>query len=231
MAYIIPYKKYDGFRNMEIDEALLDTSIKNEYFPTLRLYGWLRPTLSLGRNQPYARINLNYCKDNNIDIVKRPTGGRAVFHHQELTYCFISPVEFLKKGNSVINSYREISEALILGFSKLGINLTFPEYKKVSVKDGYCMAVSTGSDLSYEGKKVIGSAQLRKHNYILQHGSILIDINNEILSSIFGSLNNYLNVITLKEIKTELDNINILSRAIMEGFQEKFSFDFEPFPI
>jgi len=231
MAYFISYKKLDGFKNMETDKALLDIAIEKQLDPILRFYGWSQPTLSLGRNQSLKNINTEYCANNNIDIVKRPTGGRALIHDKELTYSFITPVNFLSRGSSVIESYREISEALILGFKNLHLDLKFPEYKKISVKDGYCMALSTGTDLSYNGKKLIGSAQFRKQGYILQHGSILIDIDENLLLKIFNFKENFSNVITLSQIKPELGNIDVLAKAVKAGFREKFLFDFNPFPF
>ncbi|EKE04405.1 MAG: hypothetical protein ACD_20C00084G0025 [uncultured bacterium] len=226
MANFIPFEKFDGSTNMTIDELILADSIQNQLEPTLRLYGWLNPTLTLGRNQSFKGLNLDYCKQNNIDIVKRPTGGRAVLHHHELTYSFITPVEFLNNGHSVLYSYKEISDALITGFKKLNIELSYPEYKKVCVKDGYCMAISTGSDLNYNGKKLIGSAQFRQQNYILQHGSILIDIDKEMLANIFNSPTLDSNLTTINSINKDLADIELLSNAMKAGFEEKFSIKF-----
>lgn len=222
MLEFIPYEEYDGLTNMAVDVALLDKSIENGLLPALRLYGWSKPTVTIGRNQNISGINQEYCKKHNIDIVKRPTGGRALLHDMELTYSFICSVGFLKDGNSVIKSYKEISEALIISFTKVGISFTFPQYKKVDVKNGYCMAISTGSDLNFKGKKIIGSAQFRKQNYILQHGSILMDINYDTLTGIFGNKGLDDNVTTLKEINPDIMDINVLSKAIKAGFEEKF---------
>lgn len=229
MANFLEYTKFDGLVNMTVDEELLADSIRNRQEAVLRLYGWMKPTLSLGRNQSASGINIDYCKSNNIDIVKRPTGGRAVFHNEELTYSFITSVNLLKDGHSVINSYKEISDALVIGFKEAGINLLYPEYKKVSVKDGYCMAISTGSDLSFQGKKLIGSAQFRKQDYILQHGSILLDIDRGILSNIFNrfdGIGSNPEFTTIKEINPEFLDIKLLSEIIKSGFEKKFSLKF-----
>jgi len=227
MTRFIPYKKYSGSENMSIDLSILNESIKTNAQPVLRLYGWLKPTLSIGRNQPLTGINIDYCKTNNIDIIKRPTGGRAVLHDKELTYSFITPVDFLKNGQTVVSSYKEISEALIFGFKKFDINLSFPASKKVSVRNNFCMAISTGADLNYMEKKIIGSAQFRKQNYILQHGSILIDLDKCVVENIFNSKNADKNLITLTEINPEITNIEILSKAVIAGFNKKFGFDFK----
>jgi lipoate-protein ligase A len=226
MYNYLPYQVFDGQTNMNIDSDLLDNAIENNSVPTLRIYGWNKPTLTLGRNQPLDSIGVDFCNKNNIDVIRRITGGRAVFHHHEITYSFICCADFLDNGNTVIASYKEISEALILAFNKINIHLSFPEYKKVNVDKGYCMALSTGSDLNYKGKKIIGSAQYRKQNYILQHGSILIDMDMPILTSIFGTYLNRQEITFLKEINPDLDYFNILPNVIKEGFEEKFNGEF-----
>ena len=88
------------------------------------------------------------------------------------------------------------------------------------------MAISTGSDLNYNGKKLIGSAQFRKQNYILQHGSILIDINKDVLTDIFGNTALDDNIITLNTINPAISDIETLSKALKEGFEETFSLEF-----
>lgn len=223
MINFIPYSKYDGFKNMSMDEELLNDSIDNKLEPSLRLYGWSKPTITLGRNQSECGINQDFCAKNGIDIVRRVTGGRAVLHDKELTYCFIVPVSYLKNGNSVIESYKQISQALINAFQDLGIELSYPEYKKVSVKNEYCMAISTVADLCYKGKKLIGSAQFRKHDYILQHGSILLDVNKSILEGIFDTAEPDKNLITLKEINERLADIEVLSASLNKSFSLLFN--------
>lgn len=181
-----------GEKNMQIDNDLLEFAIKNQFKePIFRLYAWSPACISLGRNQNDDFLDKNFLKSKNIDIVKRLTGGRALLHDKELTYSYICPISSLKNGESVINSYKEISQFLIDGFKKLGVKLEFPQNKKphtkfVNSKFDYCMSISTGADLSYEGKKLIGSAQLRKEGYILQHGSILFDYDKSLIEQLFN---------------------------------------------
>jgi len=227
MGNYLPYSEYDGKINMQIDESILNSSIENKLNPTLRIYGWTKPTVTLGRNQDMKNINLKYCHENGINIVKRPTGGRALLHHKEITYCFVAPKSFLKNGDNVLRSYAEISEALINAFNEIGIQLNFPEHKKIALKNTYCMAISTGSDLSYKGKKLIGSAQFRKHDYILQHGSILLDIDYELLHNVFSIKDTIQNLITLKQIDPALIDINFLVNALKTGFERKFRLSFK----
>ncbi len=217
MARFILYTVNIGKFNMDFDESLLNQAIQEQTKePILRLYGWSPACVSLGRNQDESVVNAEYCKENGIGIVKRLTGGRALLHDNELTYSFVTPVEFLKNGSSVISSYKEISGGLIEGFRLLGIDLEFPTERKANSKPEYCMSLSTGADLSYQGKKLIGSAQFRKENYILQHGSILIDYDVEKIKNIFGESPDTSKIITLSEIKPDFD-FESLCKAIEAG--------------
>ena len=198
MKYI-KFGTYTGKENMQIDSDLLDNAINSQTTePIFRLYAWLPKCISLGRNQTGVNISGvnvsdtnasvgNTCVGNeiNIDIVRRVTGGRALLHDDEITYSYITPVSIVPNGESVTESYKYISGILIDFFKTLGVNLTFGENKKVSTKFNYCMLVSTGADVCYQGKKIIGSAQYRKNGYILQHGSILFGYDKQLLESLF----------------------------------------------
>lgn len=216
---------------MDYDEKLLEFSIKNNLkSPILRLYGWSPACVSLGRNQNEAGLDLDFCKQNNIDVVRRATGGRALFHNKELTYSFICPAEFLKAKDSVILSYKEISEALIFGMSELGISLEFPVNKKIKTSAEYCMSLSTGADLSFKGKKLIGSAQVRKCGYILQHGSILMDVDLNFIKKLFHEDANPDEITFLRKINQNI-TLDKLTLAIKRGFEKKFCLNFEDFEL
>lgn len=194
-----------GEKNMQIDSDLLDFAIKNQLKePIFRLYAWSPACVSLGRNQDFRFLNKELLKAKNIDVVKRLTGGRALLHDKELTYSYICPVSSLENGESIINSYKEISKFLIMGFEKLGIKLEFGQNKRYHTKFDYCMSVSTGADLSFEGKKLIGSAQFRKEGYILQHGSILLDYNKDLIEQLFNE----------KVDENTLTSINLINPAL-----------------
>ncbi len=186
MKYV-EFEVNTGEKNMQIDSDLLEFAITNQLEePTFRLYAWSPACVSLGRNQNDEFLDKEFLKTNKIDVVRRLTGGRALLHDKELTYSYICPVASLKCGESVVNSYKEISQFLIDGFAKLGINLQFPEHKSVHTKFDYCMSISTGADLCHNDKKFIGSAQFRKEGYILQHGSILFDYDENLIEKLFG---------------------------------------------
>ena len=208
----IEYKIDTGARNMQIDSDLLDESINNNSSePVLRLYGWKPACISLGRNQDDCFIDKEILEKYNIDVVKRLTGGRALLHDNELTYSYVTPVSAVENGEKVTESYKYISGLWIKIFETLGIELTIGGLERHITKNNYCMAVSTGADLCYQGKKFIGSAQCRKNGYILQHGSILIDYNKTFLDKIFNEQTDYSTITTLKEINSHLGIDDIIN--------------------
>ena len=214
----IPYEVKTGKENMQIDSELLDNAIKSSSKePIFRLYGWQPACLSLGRNQREDFIDTKLLTDLNIDTVRRLTGGRALLHDNEITYSYVCPISVLKNGDNVTKSYKEISQILIDKFSKIGIDLEFGGTKKLQGHVDYCMLVSTGADLCYQGKKLIGSAQYRKNGYILQHGSILYDYDKELLETIFKENIDTSSIISIKEINPKLtkqDLLNALSHNL-----------------
>lgn len=215
MIKYIPFAVYDGKKNMDIDAQLLEDAISSHQEDAVfRLYGWNPPCISLGRNQDDNFLDKDFLKKNNIDVVRRLTGGRALLHDNEITYSFICPVEYLENGEHIVSSYKEISQILIDKFKKLGIELDFGTAKPVKTGFDYCMLISTGADLCYKNKKLIGSAQCRKNGYILQHGSILYDYDKELLEKIFGEKVDRSEITTIKEINPDIskeDIIKILS--------------------
>lgn len=213
----IPYKVYTGSRNMQIDSDLLENAIKSQIKePVFRLYGWSPACVSLGRNQKSDFIEEEFLSANNIDVVRRLTGGRALLHDDEITYSYVCPVSSLNNGENVVLSYKEISKILIDAFKDIGIELDFGGVKKPQGHLDYCMLVSTGADLCFKGRKLIGSAQFRKEGYILQHGSILYDYNRELLEKIFKETIDMSSITTIKEINPALkkeDIIDLLSNV------------------
>ncbi len=206
----LPFEVNSGEYNMKKDSELLDNAIKNSLRePIFRLYGWSPACVSLGRNQKSDFLDGNFLKENNIQVVRRLTGGRALLHDNEITYSFVCPASNLKNGENVVESYKEISQIFIDKFRKLGIVLDFGG-KPARGHFDYCMLVSTGADLCFNGKKLIGSAQFRKEGYILQHGSILYDYDKELLEKIFKETVDVSSITCIKEINPEITKNNIL---------------------
>ena len=159
------------------DAEMLKDAINNKLEePLFRLYGWHPACISLGKNQKDDFLG------ERLSYVRRLTGGRALFHDDEVTYCYVGKEQ---KNESVIDSYKKVSGILIDFFKTLGIELEYGNNKKVSTNYDYCMLLSTGADICYKGKKIIGSAQCRKNGYIMQHGSILFSYDKSVLEAIF----------------------------------------------
>lgn len=213
----IPFSVNSGKNNMEIDEEILNNAINTQSKDAIfRLYAWNPPCISLGRNQSDNFLDTKLLTKYGIDVVRRLTGGRALFHDKEITYSFVCPENYLKSGGSVIESYKEISQILIDTFQTLGIELSLGGEKGIHTKFDYCMLISTGADLCYNGRKFIGSAQCRKNGYILQHGSILLDYNREFLEELFKEKVTTDSIISLKEI-----NPKISAQKIIDAFELK----------
>lgn len=226
MAKLIEYKENTGKYNMDFDSQLLEDAIHNqEKEPIIRFYGWNPPCVSLGRNQSFDNINQAFCKEKGIDIVKRETGGRGLLHDDEVTYSFVSPIEFLQSGESVIASYKEISSAIINGFKNIDIELELGGKKKIEASHDYCMLLSTGADLSYNGTKLIGSAQYRKQGYLLQHGSVLFSYDQETIEKIFNEKTPKNSITCIDEINKDLTRQDIVF-CMVKGFKDYFNITF-----
>jgi len=196
---------------METDLKILEEAIlNNSRDMTVRFYTWSPKCVSLGKSQKEIRLG------GDIDVVKRPTGGRALLHDMELTYSVVCPI---KEGQSVIESYKEISDALMEGFKKLDIELDYAGERGKNFN--YCMNISSGADVSYKGRKLIGSAQFRKRGYLLQHGSILFDADFNYIEKIFMEKIDKNSIITLKEINPDI-TAEQLTEALEYGFKTKF---------
>ena len=212
----IGYKVYTGKENMQIDSDLLDSAIENQTKePIFRLYGWSPKCISLGRNQKGNFLT------GEIDSVRRLTGGRALLHDNEVTYSYISPISIIPDGESITKSYKYISGILLDFFKTLGVQLDFGENKKVSTHFDYCMLISTGADVCYQGKKIIGSAQFRKNGYVLQHGSILFGYNKELLERLFKE--EVKGITTVKEILPQVTKEEFIAK--LESYIKSESFN------
>jgi lipoate-protein ligase A len=187
-----------GAWNMAVDVALLEAARRGEAPPTLRLYGWQQPTLSLGRHQdPRAGIDHEYRRGRGIDLVRRPTGGRAVLHDQEVTYSIILPAA-LGRGAGVGEVYGVLSGVLQAGLTALLAELregavgqiSRPEHRPPStaehLKPASCFAAAAGGDELVDGRKLIGSAQARRGGAVLQHGSVLLALRRSDWLGLFG---------------------------------------------
>ena len=178
----------DGSRNMAIDAELLN-EVENSETPRtiVRFYSWQTPTISLGRNQQIAKaVDIDFCRASGIDIVHRPTGGRAVLHDDELTYAVISN-DTGAFGDTIYGNYKRVSEALCLGYNRLGVPaILAPDTRKPPPmdhdSDPPCFVSTSRYELMVDGRKIVGSAQRRIRRSFLQHGSMPITCNREALA-------------------------------------------------
>jgi lipoate-protein ligase A len=177
-----------GAWNMAVDEALLDYVAAATAPPTLRFYGWRPPCLSLGYFQRFEDVDTGACRAMGIDVVRRPTGGRAVLHEAELTYSIMLPVSVLGQDAGILPSYYRISRALQAALAALGIGTSLaPGSAAPSVhqQGPLCFDGPSAHEILLKGRKLVGSAQMRRADAILQHGSILIESRPERLAACF----------------------------------------------
>jgi len=163
----------DGAWNMAVDEWLMSTAAERP--PTLRLYGWRLPTVSLGRNERWRRaVDPLRLARLRVRLVRRPTGGRAVLHHRELTYSVTAPAgRYPDLGLRLEDTLDRIARALVLGLSQLGVAASVRRRSEpFGRQEGACFASTTRFELVSEGAKRVGSAQYRTPEAFLQHGSI-----------------------------------------------------------
>jgi lipoate-protein ligase A len=205
-----------GAWNMALDEAILDSVRRDEVRATLRLYAWQPACLSLGYAQSVNDVNLKALQENGWDLVRRPTGGRAILHTDELTYSVIGPPDDSRLSGSVLESYRCLSQALLHSLHLLNVPAEAHEIilnpgGQQPVKDNnpVCFEVPSNYEIIVDNKKLIGSAQARKRDGVLQHGSL----------PLFGDLTRIVRVLNYdsEEIQQEAAN-RLLARAItVEG--------------
>lgn len=179
--------------NMALDEALLEWHSKGKIGPVLRFYEWQPATLSIGYFQSVDKeIEMDAVRKHGLGFVRRPTGGRGVLHEHELTYSVIVSESYPDMPETVTEAYRVISGGVLEGFKNLGLDAQFSVPQTVQQTDdlkkpksAVCFDAPSWYELVVEGKKVAGSAQTRQKGVILQHGAILLSLDEEKLVSLF----------------------------------------------
>jgi len=218
-----------GSLNMAVDEFLF-LELPELPRTTLRFYQWIRPTASLGANQKLERVvNAEFCRRNGIDIVRRPTGGKVVLHHDEITYAVVSNDESIF-GPTLGSSYRRISEALVTGLGKLGLRASLagpppPDYAKGILP---CFSHPARDEIEIAGRKIVGSAQKRTGRRFLQHGSIPLRHDENLLRSATSYEKG--EGIRMTSLSAELGrDIGFAEAAgpLVEGFAEAFGAAFD----
>ena len=180
-----------GARNMARDMAILEAVSTGQASPTLRLYGWDPPCLTLGRHQGLDAADLEFCRREGIDVVRRPTGGRALLHHHELTYSIVAPLGEGPLPRALQDAYRLICGALVQAMRSLGVdaeltggevNLELPG-PRTTVP---CFEAPAGGEVVVGGRKLVGSAMRAHAGAILQHGAIVLDWDGRLQAGSMG---------------------------------------------
>jgi lipoate-protein ligase A len=224
--------------NMAMDEAIAVSVRKEIVPPTLRLYGWNSLAVSIGCFQKTSDIDAKYCTEKDIPIVRRLTGGRAILHGEEVTYSFSIKTMSGLFSKGLFDSYKKISAALILAMSKIGLSAEIMLSKKnryflshkAQQKTPLCLDSFSYGEITVNNKKIIGSAQKRWTDGLLQQGTIPLVINKKKIIRIFKLEHIYDladSLIGLKDLFSEID-ADEFKNYIRNSFEETFNIELIP---
>jgi lipoate-protein ligase A len=202
---------------MAVDRAVLVANSEGKGPPTVRFYGWEPPAISIGYFQSLTdEIDLDTCKKLGVNYVRRITGGGAVFHDNEVTYSIVIPESHPEIPTNIMKSYGRICGALIRGLHHLGIE---SEYAPIN-------------DIITDGKKISGNAQTRKQGTVLQHGTILMDVDVDKMFSVLKVPNEKIKDKLIHDVKQRVTSIKTIlgktiefqavATAMKQGFEEEF---------
>ncbi len=229
--------------NMATDEAMLISCTGKAGRPTLRFYGWNPPAVSIGYFQRLAtEIDQEVCQKLGIDIIRRLTGGRAVLHEQELTYSLVVREDEPYIPATVTESYRFFSRAIVAGLTRLGVaaEMKSPEMQKrkpLPHASAACFDAPSHYEITVAGRKLVGSAQVRRDGVLLQHGSILLSLQPERAAAVLHSAQSDCGEILARQLTEKAVGLDeILGRpidpaavadAIRAGFEEQCNLRFQ----
>jgi lipoate-protein ligase A len=215
---------------MAVDEALFLSAISGNAPPTVRLYRWSRPSISIGYRQDLSEAcDLAACRRLGVDTVRRISGGRAVLHHHELTYCVTAGADGNFRGLSVLEIYRWITDALRAAFESMRVVVDPPSATRSSNAPAVenpalpCFAVPTGHEITAGGKKLVGSAQKWTARGFLQHGSIILELDRELLKTTTAlARDSALGAVGLNDLANKSVETAELAGFIGESFETLF---------
>lgn len=237
------------YYNMAMDEALLNFVSRGEIDPVIRFYTWNPATLSIGYFQRLQKeIDIDKVKEKGYGLVRRQTGGRGVLHDKELTYSVIVPESHPNMPSTVTEAYKIISQGLLEGFKNLGFETYFAIPRSKEERDklkqprsSVCFDAPSWYELVVEGRKIAGSAQTRQKGVILQHGSILQDIDIDDLFDMFIFKNERLKAkmkenfvqkaVAINDILNQHITLNEMENAFKSGFKKGLNIDFKPLEL
>ena len=237
------------YYNMAMDEALLNFVSRGEIDPVIRFYTWNPATLSIGYFQRLQKeFDIDKVKEKGYGLVRRQTGGRGVLHDKELTYSVIVPESHPNMPSTVTEAYKIISQGLLEGFKNLGFETYFAIPRSKEERDklkqprsSVCFDAPSWYELVVEGRKIAGSAQTRQKGVILQHGSILQDIDIDDLFDMFKFKNERLKAkmkenfvqkaVAINDISNQHITLNEMENAFEAGFKKGLNIDFKPLEL
>jgi len=222
----------EGATNMALDRAVLMARAAGGSPPTLRLYRWEVPTVTLGRFQPLEQVDLEACARRGFDVVRRPTGGRGVLHDEELTYSVVAGVaDGVPRGTAA--SYRHLSRALAEAYRSLGVPAEITARQRGAKGAGACYLHATQADLSLGAAKLSGSAQVWKGDAVLQHGSFVFSRDVAAEAEVFRL--DDAAVVALTQGTQTLDGalgrrppLDEVARAVVQAFERALGIDLQP---
>jgi lipoate-protein ligase A len=216
----------DGSYNMALDRVLANSVRQGKSLPVVRFFGWNPPAVSLGYNQKLSDLNFEECRRAGFDVVRRPTGGRAVIHQDEFTYSVIAPENDPMVGGSIMHTYGRIAEALLMGLKELGVNAEMVRSTAPDVSgrgSALCFAAAGRYEITFKGKKLIGSAQRRMDGMILQQGSLLLACGQK--QDFFADSSARNQAGTLREILDREITYDEAAASMQKGFKEAWGID------
>jgi lipoate-protein ligase A len=176
---VLDFQRHNAFENMAIDEAIFRETIKNKKPPTVRFYGWRPAAVSIGYFQDIEKeVNIEKCRADGIDVVRRISGGKAVSHCDEVTYSVIACDTEESFPPDILGTYKIISNCIARGLACLGIEAVLAETGRDMHDTDFkacCFSVPSRNELLVSERKICGSAQFRANSGFLQHGSILMN--------------------------------------------------------
>jgi lipoate-protein ligase A len=194
-----------GAANMAMDQALSEAAASGEAPPTLRFYRWQPPAVSLGRHQPITDVDAEVVQQLGYEIVRRPTGGRAILHTDELTYAVTAAADEPRLTGTLMDAYLRLSNALLGGLKRVGLQADKAggDVRAGPNVSAACFEVPSAYEITAHGRKLIGSAQSRRAGYVLQHGSL----------PLFGDIGRLVDVLALPDEERARLRAELVSRA------------------
>jgi lipoate-protein ligase A len=203
---VIDDEPRSGPANMALDQAIAEACAAGDSPSTLRFYRWQPPAVSLGRHQPVTDIDMAAVEQAGYEIVRRPTGGRAILHIDEFTYSVMSAADEPRVGGGVMDAYLRLSNALLAGLQRLGlgeVNKAAGDVRTSQDVSAACFEVPSAYEITSNGRKLMGSAQSRRAGYVLQHGSL----------PLVGEITRLIDVLALPEDEADHLRVELAKRA------------------